>query len=186
MPLVPPGPHLSPSNRKWAQGCVLRPGRSSTRGGQGPGPVQLSLLQQGVGAGARAGEEARAQGPRPRWVPLGGTLGGQGGGRRLRGAGRLLPQWVLNWRWGGEARPCSSGYRPPPGTKGCSPAWSPAPGLTTLLMSLPDPEGSQLLTPMEAPEPGQRGIPALRVWAGHPWEHWGPGHLRGYVVSVLP
>lgn len=80
-----------PLHRKWAQGCVLRPGRSSTRGGQGPGPVQLSLLRQRVGVGAQAGEEARAQSPQPGWVPLGGTLSGQGGGRRLRGTGRLPP-----------------------------------------------------------------------------------------------
>lgn len=31
--------------------------------------------------GARAGEEVRARGPLPEWVPLGGTLGGQRGGR---------------------------------------------------------------------------------------------------------
>ena len=129
----------------------------------------------------------RARSPQPGWVLLGGTLDGQGGGRRLRGTG-WLPPYGGSLIGGGVVRPgpCSSGYRPPPRTKGCSPAWSPAPGLTTLLTSLPDPEDSQLLTPVEAPDPGQRSVPAPRLWARRPQEHWDPGISGGMWSQCCP
>lgn len=95
-------------------------------------------------------------------------MGREAGGRGARGADRPPPQGGPESEAGCEALlfwvPAT------PGTQGCSPAWSPAPGLTTLLTSLPDPEDSQLLMPTEAPDPGQRSVPALSVRAGRPRE----------------